>query len=54
MSGVRPLAEAAAARAAAAQELGPRAWAGLARHALAIADARFPEGGPPPGSLPGE
>jgi hypothetical protein len=53
LAGAAPLAEECASRAAAAQELPPRAWAGLARQALALAAAPFPEGGPPPGAPPG-
>ncbi|KIY97817.1 flagellar associated protein, partial [Monoraphidium neglectum] len=46
--GAAPLAEACAARASAAPDLGPRAWADLARAALALAAARAPEGVAPP------
>lgn len=53
--GIPALAETCAARAAAAQELGPRGWADLTRVALALAlgEARMPEGAQPPGSKGG-
>lgn len=53
LCGASPLAQSAAARAAGAQELPPRAWAELARLALALADAKMPEGAPPPGASKG-